>query len=209
MVTRAFPQPGRLVQAAYRELQIAQFGTDEERVALGRVETLARPWDPPSCAPAVRGQVWAWLEQVAAWVNHEYGWNLERLIPPCWPGHPHLAHELAVLADQRRTAGQAAGSDQLEDWHRYSLPLFLDRMLARLGNHCVTTHDEWPASARHRAFTSDANRRARTAWFADDIPTTRPPAPVAAGEHSRLARLAVVDLATGEVTDPDRPDGGR
>lgn len=205
-MTRAFPEPGRLVQAAYRELRTAELGTDEERAALGRVETLGRPWDPPTCAPAVRQQVWAWLVEVAAWVNHEYGWNLDRLIPPCWPAHPHLAHELAVLADQRRTAGRMTGSDLLEDWHRYSLPLFADRLVARLGNRCVTSHDEWPAAARYRGYTSDLNHRDRTAWFADDLATSRPPVPAAAGP---LARLAVVDLATGEVTDPDRPNGGR
>ena len=134
MVTRPFPQPGRLVAAAYRELVIAQYGTDEERAALGRIETLDRPWDPPSCRPAVRQQVWQWLDEVAAWVNHEYAWTVERLIPACWPAHPHLAHELAVLADQRRAAGQATGSDRLEDWHRYSLPMFADRLATRLGN---------------------------------------------------------------------------
>jgi len=206
VVTWPFPEPGRLVQATYRELWIVEFGTEEDRAGLGRVETLGRPWDPPSCALAVRQQVWAWLDEVAAWVNHEYGWNLDRLIPPCWPGHPHIAHELAVLADQRRTAGRAFGSDQLEDWHRYSLPLFLDRLVARLGNRCVNTHDEWPASARHRAFTSDVNRRERTAWFADDVITIRPPVKAGAGDH---ARLALVDLSTGEVTDPARPNGGR
>jgi type IV secretion system protein VirD4 len=28
-------------------------------------------------------------------------------IPACWPKHPHLVHDLAVLADQRRRAGRA------------------------------------------------------------------------------------------------------
>ncbi len=206
MVTRPFPEAGRLVQAAYRELRTAQFGTDEERAVLGPVETLGRPWDPPSCKPAVRQQVWVWLDEVAAWVNHEYGWNVDRLIPPCWPAHPHIAHELAVLADQRRAAGRALTGDLLEEWHRYSLPMFLDRLVARLGNRCVNKHDEWPSSARYRAFVSDPNQRARTAWFADDLTTIRPPIPAAAGYP---AGLALLDLATGELTDPDRPNGGR
>ena len=154
----------------------------------------------------MRQQVWAWLDEVAAWVNHEYAWNLERLIPPCWPAHPHIAHELAVLADQRHTAGRALSSDQLEEWHRYSLPMFLDRLATRLGNHCVSKHDECPASSRHRSYTAEANQRQRTGWFADDLNTTSPPIPAAAGHP---ARLALLDLATGEVTDPERPNGGR
>jgi hypothetical protein len=206
VVTRPFPQPGRLVQAAYRELMIAQYGTDEERAALGRIETLDRPWDPPSCAPAVRQQVWQWLDAVAAWVNHEYAWTVDRLIPPCWPAHPHLAHELAVLADQRRAAGQGTGSDRLEDWHRYSLPMFTDRLASRLGTGCVSRHDEWPAAARHRAYHSHPNQQARTAWFADDLTTHRPALPAAAGHP---ARLALLDLGTGEVTDPGQTNGGR
>ena len=205
-MTRPFPQPARLVAAAYRDLRTAAYGTDEERAALGRLEALDRPWDPPSCRPAVRQQVWAWLDEVAAWVNHEYAWNLERLIPPCWPAHPHIAHELAVLADQRHTAGRALSSDQLEEWHRYSLPMFLDRLATRLGNHCVSKHDECPASSRHRSYTAETNQRQRTGWFADDLNATRPPIPAAAGHP---ARLALLDLATGEVTDPERPNGGR
>jgi hypothetical protein len=40
------------------------------------------------------------------------------VIPGCWPQHPHLVHEIAVLADQRRRAGTARTSDVLEEWHR-------------------------------------------------------------------------------------------
>ena len=113
-----------------------------------------RPWEPDRCGRALAAELWDWLDDVAAWVNHEYGWGVERLIPPCWPQHPHIAHELAVLADQRYTAGQAFHGGALEEWHRYSLPLFLERMTARLGNRCVSRHDEWPAAPRYRAYTS-------------------------------------------------------
>jgi len=204
VVTRPFPLPERLVQSAYRELQIAQYGSAEEQEAVGRPETLDRPWDPPSCKPAVRQQVWAWLEEVAAWVNHEYGWGVDRLIPACWPAHPPIAHELAMLADQRRTAGIALVSDPLEEWHRYSLPLFLDRMVARLGNRCVTRHEQWPASARYRAYCSDETRRERIAWFGDDLNGSRPD-PTAYDPPL----LALVEVSTGEVIPPRAPNGGR
>ncbi len=99
MVTRAFPEAGRLVEAAYRALHQAENGTPDQRRAATLLGTPERPWDPPSCSPAVREQVWQWLDAVAGWVNHEYAWGVERLVPACWPAHPHIAHELAVLAD--------------------------------------------------------------------------------------------------------------
>lgn len=205
-MTWPFPAPGRLVEAAYRELQVAASGADVERAVLGRVETLGRPWDPPSCAPAVRQQVWAWLDEVAGWVNHEHGWGLDRLIPPCWPAHPHLGHELAVLADQRRTAGLALGSELLEEWHRYSLPMFLDRLGGRLGDRCVTKHDDWPAAARHRAYLSQPSQQQRAGWFADDLTTTAATTPPADGG---FGPFAVVNRDTGELLNPRRPNGGR
>ena len=205
-MTRPFPQPGRLVQAAYRELEIAASGGDAERAVLGRVDSLGRPWDPPSCAPAVRQQVWAWLDEVAAWVNYEHGWGLDRLIPPCWPAHPHIGHELAVLADQRRTAGLAPCGDLLEEWHRYSLPMFLDRLVGRLGNRCVTKHDEWPAAARHRAYLSEGSRAQRAGWYADDLAAVRGTTPRPGGD---LGPFAVLNRETGELFDPHRPNGGR
>lgn len=206
MVTRPFPEPGRLVVAAYRELDIAQAGTTQERAVLGRVEALGRPWDPPSCSPAVRKQVWAWLDEVAGWVNHEHGWGVDRLIPPCWPAHPHIGHELAVLVDQRRTAELALTSELLEEWHRYSLPMFLDRLVGRLGNRCLTKHDEWPAAARHRAYLSEGSQQQRAGWFADDLATTRA---TTAHTDGDFGPFAVVNRDTGELLDPHRPNGGR
>ncbi|MEP6648600.1 MAG: hypothetical protein ABJA74_01615 [Lapillicoccus sp.] len=132
-IVEPFPAPPRLVGKAYAKLQVLQTGTDEQIAALGPLELLERPWEPTRCGPATRRQLWDWLDDVAAWVNHEFGWGVDRLIPPCWPQHPHIAHELAVLADQRYTAGQAFHGGALEEWHRFSLPLFLERMTSRLG----------------------------------------------------------------------------
>lgn len=205
MVTRPFPQPGRLVEAAYRQLYLAGHGTPDQRRAAGSISALDRPWDPPSCSPPVRAQVWAWLDQVAAWVNHEYAWAVGRLIPACWPAHPHIAHELAVLADLRRAAGLELGSPLLEDWHRYSLPMFLDRMHDRLANSCATAHQDWPAAARHRSYHNEANRRDRAAWFADDLESGPPPSP----GWQAPGHLALVDLSSGEAIDPGPPKGGR
>jgi hypothetical protein len=132
-----FPVPGDHVRLAYRELHIAINGTEEEKKALGNHALLSRPWEPATCLdPEVRHDLWEWLEDVVIWLNREYTWDVSGLIPSCWPLHPHLVHEIAVLADQRRRAGLAMTSDALEEWHRYCLPAFTERMRNRLRAHC-------------------------------------------------------------------------
>ena len=100
-----------------------------------------RPTCPdPGTRPAaptrrLRAELWHWLDNVVTWLNHEYVWDpAAGIIPPCWPQHPHLVHEIAVLADQRRRAGLDLTSSSLEEWHRYCLPAFLERLKARSSN---------------------------------------------------------------------------
>ena len=72
------------------------------------------------------------------------------MIPACWPRHPHLVHEIAVLADLRRRAGHALTGDAMEEWHRYALPAFTERMRQRMKGHCEDKdHQPWPAQGRH------------------------------------------------------------
>ena len=62
-MVQEFPQPGRLLQHAYRELDLALNGTDEQRAALGDLRVLPRPWDPDSLkGAALRRELWDWLE---------------------------------------------------------------------------------------------------------------------------------------------------
>ena len=189
-MVRPFPEPGRGLAHCYRELHLAANGTAEQKQAIGDLRMLPRPWDPTSIRePQLRRELWGWLDQVVAWLNLEYVWDVVGIIPPCWPQHPHIAHELPVLADQRYTAGQAFHSGALEEWHRYTLPLFLERMTARLGNRCVTRHEAWPAAPRYRAFTLPQATSDRSARFDADTATPR-------------RHLAVVDLDTGDVIRP-------
>jgi hypothetical protein len=203
-VALQFPSPGPLVAHAYSELELAQSGSDEQKRALGKASCLPRPWDPPSCPPALRTQVWVWLDQVADWVNHEYVWAPDRFVPSCWPAHPHIAHELAVIADLRRTAGHAFSGDALEEWHRYALPAFLDRAAARMGTCCgPAKHDDWPAAGRHREFGSERATQHRRGLFSKDAADSidrdpggtdaqRPPTPL-------LVDGSSLETATGEV----------
>lgn len=196
---RAFPEGGALVRLAYRELSIAANGTKEQKNAIGNPHRLPRPWDPATCLNTeLREQVWAWLEEVVTWLNHEYVWDVSAVIPSCWPQHPHLVHEIAALADQRRRAGAALTSDGLEEWHRYALPGFIDRMRARIKDHCEEGHQRWPASSRYARHTSDPTSHDRTHIYGRDVEAT-----IRRGTNAprERPRLGVVNLETGEITD--------
>ncbi len=132
------------------------------------------------------------------WLNREYVWDVGAVIPGCWPQHPHLVHEVAVLADQRRRAGNTLTSDALEEWHRYALPAFIERMRTRIKDHCEEGHQSWPARSRYARHTSDTARRDRRDIYSRDVQTTirRP-----AGASPGRPRLGVVNLETGEITD--------
>lgn len=167
---RPFPTVGSLMAVAHRELDIAANGPPEKVRELGDPRLLPRPWDPASCwAPLLREEVWDWLDAVVTWLNHEYVWDVADAVPSCWPHHPHLVHEIVVLADQRRNAQAALTSDALEDWHRYSLPHFIERMRTRIRNHCEDGHQPWPAKGRHTRHLTDNSRRDRNDAFAGDV----------------------------------------
>lgn len=169
-----FPRAGRRVEHAYTELDFASgLGTVQQIDALGDPRLLARPWDPASCVDLqLRTEVWRWLDEVVIWLNHEYVWDAETMIPPCWPRHPHLVHEIAVLADLRRRAGRALTADLLEEWHRYVLPAFHDRMRQRVRQHCQDgVHEAWPSLGRHTRHLSASTGETRTGSFRGDVRT--------------------------------------
>lgn len=204
LLVQAFPVPGLLVRLAYRDLHIAVNGTEEQKKQVGNPALLPRPWEPASCLEGeLRQQVWQWLEAVVVWLNRDYAWDVAAMIPTCWPAHPHLVHEIAVVADQRRRAGLAMNSDALEEWHRYCLPAFGERMRNRLKAHCDDDHVSWPGRSRHSQHTSAEDAGGRDALYAADLAalTSRPrrwPSPQPAPRPG--PRLGLVDLETGEIT---------
>ena len=200
-----FPQPGKLVRHAYYELHTAVNGTTEHQKHLGNHALLPRPWEPATCGdPGLRHELWQWLDAVVIWLNHDYTWDAQQggMIPACWPQHPHLVHEIAVLADQRRRASLAKTSDALEEWHRYCLPSFTDRIRARLRSHCDDDHAPWPARPRHNEHTSQEQTRRREDAFLADV-NALPERRRARQSPPTGPRLGVVDLETGELRDPD------
>ena len=198
-----FPLPdGPELSAAYKELYLAAHGDDATKKAIGDPALLPRPWDPPTCRKRqLRQELWEWLDAVVTWFNTEYVWDPNAgMIPPCWPQHPHLVHEIAVLADQRRRAGIDTSSNTLEEWHRYTVPAFLERLRQRTKSHCEEHHQPWPARARYARYASDtAVAERRQAYEADasgDRGCSR-----RGSSRSRLEDDAgnAIDPATGEI----------
>lgn len=154
-LVQPFPRPGLALQEAFERLE--KLGRE---VALNiepdtDLAAIPRPWDPATVTDTdMRMQLWTWLAQVVDWINAEYAWDVHDTIPTCWPRHPHLVHELAVLADQRRVAGLACSSGPLQRWHQQSLPAFRARMHEQIQQHCDEGHAAWPARARHQRSTS-------------------------------------------------------
>lgn len=197
-LVQPFPMPdSEIIRVAYWDLFLSENGTDEQKQRLGEAELLPRPWDIATCTdPDLRRDVWQWYEQVVAWFNHEYVWDpAAGLIPPCWPLHPHLIHDLGVLADQRRMIAQATNSNSLEEWHRYSLPAFQERLRERVRQHCDDRHQAWPARARFARYTADAGTR-----------TVSVEVDLASGHVDELqtdaAVLRLVDRETGRPINP-------
>jgi hypothetical protein len=185
------------VQQTYGKLDLAISRHQDQLLPLHDQATLQRPWDPATCqTPRLRRQVWLWLEAVVIWLNHEQVWDVADVIPTCWPQHPHLVHEIAVLADQRHRAGQALTSDRLEEWHRRSLPEFTERMKTRLRNHCQEDHQTWPANGRYSRHIAEASRRRRMEAYAADVRALK-------SRHDQIQsyRPELVDLDPGEITD--------
>ncbi len=125
-------------------------------------DDLPRPWDPATCPTRLRADVWSWCEHVAAWLNHEYCWRPDTMIPACWPAHPHIARELAALAVLRFTADRSRSPEPIEEWHRTIYPMFCQRMTDRLGESTCRTgkHTDWPAAARHATYLDTHTTRA-------------------------------------------------
>jgi hypothetical protein len=169
-----FPEPGRIVRAAMEALQFAAMNPPESEGDLRRLASLPRPWDPATCTGRLREEVWAWLDEVAAWINQQHLWNVTHLgVPECWPAHPHLVHDLAVVASGRFYASYAVTPAALEEWHRYALPMFLDRVRERLGGGCQPgEHIATPRVERNRLHTAPAMRRRRGQRYRDDVRLT-------------------------------------
>lgn len=196
-MVQPFPKPPPLVRLAYKEIN----------AAAGSTEGMARPWIPSTCTrPPLRAQLWKWLEEVVVWLNHEHCFDTADMLPRCWPRHPHLVHELAVLADRRLSAEISTSSDHLEEWHRFTLPAFRERARRQLAQHCDNGHPSpspmLPRLSRH---LDDNEVRVRAAAYAADVASVTPSETTGDETPRRTLRSVdgdtVVDIETGEVQD--------
>lgn len=173
VILTRFPQPPAVLLRALELLAILRDGDPDEMREAGDLSELPRPWDPPSCPDELRATVWRWCDEVAVWLNTDYAWRPVHLVPSCWPRHPHIARELPVLAFLRWEAEEATDPRLLEEWQRYTFPMFADRVSGRLGESTCRTgkHQEWPAESRASAFAAqDATERRRALLEADAEP---------------------------------------
>lgn len=149
-VAGPFPEPSPLAIGALDELRLAAGNPPQSVDELRRVAALPRPWDPPTCPPTLRKHMWRWLDEVVCWINEEHTWRVDSMVPLCWAEHPHIVHEVATVACLRRSAMHAVTPDALEEWHRYTLPMFLGRITERIGgNGCPPgKHQKQPGGTR-------------------------------------------------------------
>lgn len=210
MMVQPFPAAPQWVRQVMYLLKVsAEQVTAEERA---RLRGLDRPWDPSGCSALSRRQLWPWLDEVAGWINHEYGWQTSRAIPACWPRHPHLVQELAVLACLRVAAAESTGPQALAEWQRTELPGFLDRMAERLGQMGCQPgrHLDWPGRSRYTEYfgaeavdqrsqlfeadTASAPRQGSTTRRAAPSPSPPPVSGTATRSPGRRRLTAVPDL---------------
>lgn len=200
-VTVPLPRPPHLVVDALARLRLATSGSDVQKAEAGPVHTLPRPWVPSSCPTRLRYAVWTWLDHVAAWYNHQYAWRPDVAIPACWPAHPHLAHELAVLAFLRLEAESATSPGALEEWHRHSRPMFVSRMRDQLGPQaCTKNHIAWPSASAWHEFTGRSSYEQRQKRFTLDR-APRSPDEGKRGAGYEQALPPWVDPVTGLVDE--------
>lgn len=169
-LAQPFPSPPAVVASALDELRLVSSATEETVHEARRVALLERPWDPASCGPELRRHIYAWLDQVVAWVNEEHTWRPDNVVPTCWDLHPHIVHEIATVGCLRWEAGYARTPTAVEEWHRYTLPAFLARISDRIGaTGCPPgRHLTSPGLGRHRIYRSrDESGRRRSRRSAD------------------------------------------
>jgi hypothetical protein len=171
-IVAAFPEVPPSVAKVLKQHAVVRRGDYDEIAAEGDLRDLDRPWAPATCKDAdLRAALWNWCDKVVEWINHEYAWRPAKVIPPCWPQHPHIAHELPALAISRLAADESTGPELLEEWHRHTLPTFFDRMLDRLGESGCRTgkHVDWPAGSRHVAYLGKDAVADRQHCFVRDV----------------------------------------
>ena len=188
--------------AAYDDLYLATSGDEKTKRRIGNPANLPRPWDPPTCrslnyaASYGSGSNKSSTGSTPSTSGTSPG---GAMIPPCWPQHPHLVHEIAVVADQRRRASIDTSSNSLEEWHRYTIPAFTERLKFRTRTLCeedTSPGPDDPATRDTPATTRPGN--ANVCYDTDiaglaDLPARRPRLRIVDDDGNQI------DAATGEV----------
>ena len=205
LIVAPFPAPEGLLAKAYWQIQTARENqTPELAAGLGDHRDLPRPWVPSSISdPTMRRDLWKWLGEVVVWLNQQYTWDTDAMIPQCWSHHPHVINDLAVLADQRRAAELSLTSNVMEAWERETLPGFIVRMQSRLKQQCASgQHKPWPGNPRHRTYLAHDATSHRNERLTQDVTATGGIDELNKSGHSfKLSISRTLDIQTGEYRD--------
>ena len=84
----------------------------------------------------------------------------------------HRYHDRADHPSLRWNAEHSTTPEPAEEWHRYTFPMFCDRMTRRIGESgCRTAnHIQWPAEGRYAAFVGDTLDERRQIIYTDTRP---------------------------------------
>jgi hypothetical protein len=88
----------------------------------------------------------------------------------------------------------------LEDWHRYALPAFFDRMGAGLGGAPCQPgdHKKWPGAARYTDYESDTALAKRLDRYALDTGRRANAAPPPPPSRTTLRTVRPIDRLNGD-----------
>ncbi len=144
-----FPEPTDRMLQTFIDLARLARGGDAAAPILTSGEIIPRIWDLTTIVDhRLHADTRRWLTNVVEWLNTQHAWYSAELTPACWPEHPGLTRELSTLAATRYQAGEATNPIQLEEWHRYALPGYLERTRDQRAA-CQEKHQPWPGRAAH------------------------------------------------------------
>ena len=144
----------------------------ESASELRKLAMLPRPWEPPTCPSELRRLMYTWLDEVTAWINEEHTrWGSTASSPAAGSTirtsfTNSRTHELTTASCLRWEAEYAVSAAVLEEWHRYTLPMFLERIQQRIGSTSCPpgSHQPNPGDSRnglYRGQSQSAGRRRR------------------------------------------------
>jgi len=169
-MAKAFPAPSPIVVGALDELRLAAVSPPESASDLRRLATLPRPWDAPTCPTELRRLIYAWLDEVAVWINEEHTWRIERVIPICLSRpspHSSRSRDRCLPALGNRTRRKRRGAGGLAPIHPSPVPR-TSRAAPRTDRLPPGRHQPHPGDARNGLYRGEPEATQRRQRWASE-----------------------------------------